>query len=121
MNKLFKSSLLLALFAAAPFLSFASSTSSPFPSLIVQKETVKIMQFVNAFQSNPGQIASNWGSTWGGNFTVYLLDLTTNTAAGPFVTPNTFMLFNGLISGHIYRVSVHDDITVMASPAVLLK
>ncbi len=115
-----KITLIFAVFASIPCMASASASNARIPVANVLEAAKKpmIMNWVIAQNTAPGEITAAWNSTWNGAFNVYLLDLTTNTGVGPFVTNNTTMTFQNLIGGHTYVVSVHDDRTVKASNPV---
>ena len=124
MLKVLKSMLLLALIAFLPSFAAASPASSGVPVEAIQKATAKIMGNVFAAQTQNGQqqITAIWTSGWQGPFNVYLIDLTAGTGIGPIVTNlTTWTSAPGLIVGHTYVVSVHDDQTVAGSNEVRVK
>jgi len=122
MYKAIKITLFFAFIALLPGFATASKADSGLPTTAISKTTPKLLGPVNA---NPtgviGQIASNWQSNFpNGPFVVMLFNQTTGVWSAPIVTNNTFMIFNGLAHGNIYRVHVRDNDSIRMSAPVAL-
>lgn len=118
MYKFIKSTLVLLLFiSASAFGPNAQASSAVQP---VQSDKCMDVGPITLWQINPGQLLASWVTFPPGNSSfVVLFDVTTQQPVQQFNTLVNGAMFNNLVSGHTYLVSVSHGQNVKSETIVV--